>query len=95
MFGTKLKHKIFSSGLFLFSAIAFIGIALSVYEHRTVSFSHVSTFGGALMLLSFALIPEFVFSKKSRKQTQMDKISQKIFFIGMLIAVIGFIGTNA
>jgi len=95
MFGTKLKHKIFSSVLFLFAAIVFIGIALSVYEHRAVSFGNVSSFGAALVLLSFALIPEFVFSNKLRKQTQMDKISQKIFFIGMLIVVIGFIGKFA
>lgn len=95
MFGTKLKHKIFSSVLFLFAAIVFIGIALSLYEHRAVSFGNVSSFGGALVLLSFALIPEFVFSNKLRKQTQMDKISQKIFLIGMLIGVIGFIGKLA
>ena len=95
MFGTKLKHKIFSSVLFLFAAIVFIGIALSVSEHRAVSFGNVSSFGAALVLLSFALIPEFVFSNKLRKQTQMDKISQKIFFIGMLIGVIGFIGKLA
>lgn len=92
MFGTKLKHKIFSSGLFLFAAIVFIGIALNVYEHRTVSFGNVSSFGGALVLLSFALIPEFVFSSKLIKQTRIDKVSKKIFLIGMLIAVIGFIG---
>ena len=70
MFGTKLKHKIFSSVLFLFAAIVFIGIALSVSEHRAVSFGNVSSFGAALVLLSFALIPEFVFSNKLRKQTE-------------------------
>jgi hypothetical protein len=72
----------------------------NVYEHGAVSFETVSSFGSVLFLLSFALIPEFVFLKLSQAfkvsmQSRREKFSEKLLFIGLVLVVIGFIGKVA
>lgn len=100
MFGSKRKHKIFSGVLLFLAAVVFVGMIRSIYLDGAVSFDTVSSFGSVIFLLSFALIPEFVFLKLSQAfkvtmQSRREKLSEKLLIIGMVLVVIGFIGKVA
>jgi cytochrome c biogenesis factor len=100
MFGTKLRHKVFSLSLFCLAAALLVSVALKVYEQGTVTFNTASGFGGVLFILSIALIPEFFFLKFSealelRVKSRREKISEKLLYSGMLLVIIGFIGRVA
>lgn len=100
MLGPKLKHKILSSVLFCFAFAVFLSIALKTYEQGAVTFISVSAFGSMLFILAFALIPEFIFLKFSEAgkfsfKSHKEKISEKLFFCGMLLVIIGFVGRVA
>lgn len=97
MLGPQLKHKMLSSVLLCLATAIFVGIALKIYEQGTVTFIAVSSLGSVLFILSFALIPEFIFLRlsdafKFKFQSRREKISEKLFFSGMLLVIIGFIG---
>lgn len=97
MLGPQLKHKILSSVLLCLAMAVFVSIVLKIYEQETVTFITVSSLGSVLFILSFALIPEFIFLRlsdalKFRFQSHREKISEKLFFSGMLLVIIGFIG---
>jgi len=100
MLGPKLKHKIFSSVLFFFAAVLLVNEVSKIVEHGAVSFETVLRFSSVLILLSIALTPEFSFLKfteafKVRKQSGREKIAEKLILIGMVLALIGFIGNVA
>lgn len=100
MLGPKLKHKILSSVLFCFAAAVFVSIVLKTHEQGTVTFITVSSFGSVLFILAFALIPEFIFLKlsealKFRFKSHREKISKKVFYSGMLLVIVGFVGRVA
>lgn len=100
MLGPKLKHKILSSVLFCFAAAVFVSIVLKTNEQGTVTFITVSSFGSVLFILAFALIPEFIFLKlsealKFRFKSHREKISEKVFYSGMLLVIVGFVGRVA
>lgn len=100
MFGKERKHKIFSGVLLFTAAVVFAGSVINVYEYGAVSFEAVSSFGSVLLLVSFALIPEFAFLKLSEAfkltmRNSREIFSEKLLLIGMLLVVAGFIGRAA
>ncbi len=100
MFGKERKHKIFSGVVLLTAAVVFAGSVINVYEYGAVSFETVSGFGSVLLLVSFALIPEFAFLKLSEAfkltmQNSREIFSERLLLIGVLLVVAGFIGRLA
>lgn len=96
MFGTKPKHKVVSAFLLCLAAAVLVNAVLKINEQGAVTFDAVKTLGGVLIMLSIAFIPEFFFLKLSEAfklsfKSKREKISEKLFFSGLLLVIIAFV----
>lgn len=100
MFGTKIKHKVFSVTMLVLAAAVLVNGGVDIYAKKLVAVDIVKDIGWFLILLSCGLFPQF-FSAKVANETnvarhsKMGRISAQLLSVGFLLFGIAVIAELA
>lgn len=90
MFGTTLKHKVFSAILFCLAIATLANTVFEIYEQSSDTIDVIKDFGLFLVLVSMALFPEYFSSKASKAfqsdgKSKIEKISEQLLTSGFFL----------